>query len=445
MRTPRPPRRPWRTALRSVCALAAAAGAALVGGLLLGPAQDRTGRSDNLWLTQVSFEPDREGEDREESRECIVTFRDGSTVRGDLVRRTPAEIVVKIRGVTTTYPAARVRSVTFVDPIMERYREMRAAIDDDQIDQLIVLIDWLTRNGAHQTALEEAEALLERVPGQPDVLRRMPFLRAQARLAESRREQDRPQNDDDRPARERRDSFPLLAPEQINLLKVYEINLADPPRIRIDRETVSKLIANHADARGMPASPEARDALYRTRPERVLELIFRVQARELYAEVEVMGEPEAFRRFRRDVHSAWLFRGCATNDCHGGQEAGRLRLYGQNRNRDETVYTNFYIIEQFRLDDGTPLIDYEQPELSPLLQMALPRETSRFPHPRIIRLDRERPWQPLLRSPEDPRFLDSVRWINSMYRPRPDYPISYELPEPEHDLYETPEDPPGPR
>ncbi|MCC5785978.1 MAG: hypothetical protein JJU33_04675 [Phycisphaerales bacterium] len=445
MSNPRPPRRSLRTARCVLCVLAASAGAVLVGAAVL---QNLAPTGQDRWLTPVAFDPQREDPGDEERRECIVTFRDGTTVRGELVHRDNAEVVLRIRGVSTTYPATRVRSIQFLDPIMERYREMRAAIDDYEVDQLVVLIDWLTANGAHTTALEEAEALLRRVPGQPEVIQRLPLLRAQARLAESRREERHREREDenDRPTNRRdRNGFPLLSSEQINLLKVYEIDLADPPRIRIKRETVKRLIENYSDARGMPTTPEALQALYRTRPERVLELMFRVQARDLYAEVEVVGDPEAFQRFRRDVHAAWLFRGCATNDCHGGQEAGRLMLRGQHPNRDETVYTNFFIVENFRFEDGEPLIDYEQPEQSRLLQLALPRETSKFPHPRIIELDRERPWRPLLRSPEDPRFRDSVRWINSMYRPRPDYPITYELPKPEHDLYTPPDEPPGPR
>ncbi len=428
-----------------LCMLAASAGALLVGAALLQQLVPANGH--DRWLTPVAFEPQREDPGDEESRECILTLRDGTTIRGELVRRDNAEIVLSIRGVTTTYPATRVRSIQFLDPIMERYREMRAAIDDYEADQLVVLIDWLTANGAHTTALEEAEALLLRVPGQPEVIQRLPLLRAQARLAANRREQrQREREENDRPSNRReRDPFPLLSPEQINLLKVYEIDLADPPRIRIRRETVQRLIENYSDARGMPTTPEALQALFRARPERVLDLMFRVQARDLYAEVEVVGDPEAFKRFRRDVHAGWLFRGCATNDCHGGQEAGRFMLRGQHPNRDETVYTNFYIIENFRFDDGEPLIDYEQPDQSRLLQLALPRETSKFPHPRIVQLDRERPWQRVLNSPEDPRFRDSVRWINSMYRPRPDYPITYELPEPKHDLYTPPEEPVGPR
>lgn len=425
---------------------AALAGAVLVGAAVLTLPPVPSGQSDQ-WLLPVAFETGQEEPESTESNECIVTFRDGTTIRGELVRRDNAEVVLSIRGVTTTYPATRVRSIQFLDPIMERYREMRDAIDDYEADQLVVLIDWLTANGAHSTALQEAEALLGRIPGHPEILQRLPLLRAQARLAENRRElEQREREDRQRPnSRRDRNGFPLLSPEQINLLKVYEIDLADPPRIRIRRETVQRLIENHADARGMPTTPEALQALFRARPERVLDLMFRVQARDLYAEVEVVGDPEAFKRFRRDVHAGWLFRGCATNDCHGGQEAGRFMLRGQHPNRDETVYTNFFIVENFRFDDGEPMIDYEQPDQSRLLQLALPRETSKFPHPRIVELDRERPWRPLLRSPEDPRFRDSVRWINSMYRPRPDYPITYELPEPEHDIYKPSDEPPGPR
>src|SRR5690606_8892035 len=96
-------------------------------------------------------------------------------------------------------------------------------------------------------------------------------------------------------------------------------------------------------------------------------------ARELYGSVQVNGDPEAFSRFRDDVQTRWLVNACATNRCHGGAEAGRLRLVNTRPGGDEAVYTNFLILNRFVMTDGRPLILENDPGASPLLEMGLPR------------------------------------------------------------------------
>ena len=137
------------------------------------------------------------------------------------------------------------------------------------------------------------------------------------------------------------------------------------------------------------------------------------------------------RLWRKQIHGTWFAgsRGsCASANCHGGQEAGRLYLSNKRTNTDATVYTNFYIADQFTLRDGTPLINYEEPAESPLLQMALPREISRRPHPNVGRSEGRRGWRSFFRDEDDLRFRRAVEWIKSMYSPHPDYPIGYEPP-----------------
>jgi hypothetical protein len=74
------------------------------------------------------------------------------------------------------------------------------------------------------------------------------------------------------------------------------------------------------------------------------------------------------------------------------------------------------------MGDGRPLIDYQNPGRSPLLQFGLPREDAITPHPDVVG------WTPVFRSRDSRAFQRAVRWIQSMYRPRPDYPIEYTPP-----------------
>jgi len=99
-------------------------------------------------------------------------------------------------------------------------------------------------------------------------------------------------------------------------------------------------------------------------------------------------------------------------------------------NSDATIYTNLLILERFKLRDGTPLINYDKPEDSPLLQMALPRESSIYPHPEVTSRSGRRNAPEQFRSTEDVQFQRALDWIRAMYQPRPDYPIDYAPPLP---------------
>ena len=38
-------------------------------------------------------------------------------------------------------------------------------------------------------------------------------------------------------------------------------------------------------------------------------------------------------------------------------------------------------------------------------------------------------WRPVITSSDDPRYRKVIAWIESMYKPRQDYPIDYAAPE----------------
>src|SRR5690606_13117960 len=126
----------------------------------------------------------------------------------------------------------------------------------------------------------------------------------------------------------------------------YEIDTNNPPRLLIDRDTITQLMSEHAGSSLIPSTREGREAMYRKRPAEILDIMFRLQARNLYGKVQVLDHPESFRRFRENVHRGWFMNNCATTRCHGGTEAGRLWLHNRRPNSDETVYTNFLILDR---------------------------------------------------------------------------------------------------
>lgn len=358
----------------------------------------------------------------------IVVQSDGSRLEGVLVARTQYEVIVRIAGVEARIPVSKVERLIPLESALTRYRQMRALIDDDDVPRLVMLAEWLQKRRLYTEALREVEGALAVNPNDADALRLHRVLLGLVRLHPGAdQEQDkapapRAEPSDPAPRRPTPAEFPVLRPEQISMMKVFEVDLRDSPRIVIARQIVDRLLNEYADSPLIPSSREGREAFLRKSPAEVLDIMFRVRARNLYEHVQVLDQPRSMRLFRDTVHGAWLINACATTRCHGGSASGRLRLTNYRPNSDEAVYTNFLILERFTTSAGLPLINYTEPEKSVLLQMGLPRDDALYPHPIVAG------WRPVFRSRDSRRFHDALEWINALYRPRPDYPIDYTPP-----------------
>jgi len=328
--------------------------------------------------------------------------------------------------------------VTALGTPEERYRRMRPAIADDDVDRLITLARWLQGHRMYETALREVKLALASDPTNDEAWRLHRELESQVEMMESRRrlraDRDDAENEEAEPERReriesRREALMrrIEAARNIELLDEGEINLIrldlnDPPRLKIERETVERFLREYTDHPLIPTTREGREAFYRKSEEGILDVMFRVRAREFYGEVKVIDDPRSVDLFRKRVQATWLVNNCATSRCHGGPDTGGLWLVNRRKRSDASTYTNLLILERTSLGDGTPLIDYERPENSPLLQLGLPRGDTARPHPEV------RGWRPSFRSRRSRSFRQSIDWIESMYKPRPEYPIEYTPP-----------------
>lgn len=384
--------------------------------------------------------------------ETILILKDGSQVVGRLVSIDDEKYTVLIAGIPTRFAKENVLKLLPQPPIEERYRQMRAAIDDSDLDRRVLLAEWLRDRKRYELALRELDGVLAIDAAHPRAKELKKTIELQMDIDKSaaarKAARETESGTDKSPASpadsdEPKDSvpahpFPVLSDDQVNLIRVYEIDLANPPRLLIPRELVTTLIQRYADDSLMPATPELREKLYQTKPSQILDLLYRLKAKDLYSMVKVLEDPASMQAFRRDVHQGWLMNGCATNRCHGGEDAGRLYLKRSRPTDAATYYTNFLILDRFHLADGKPLINYDEPEKSPLLQMSMPRNLSTRPHPAVRNQAGIDQWKPAIRSVDDRRYRATLDWIRSMYRPRPDYGLTYDPPSPKGILHLAP-------
>lgn len=366
--------------------------------------------------------------DPEGEREVVLVLAGGQQLRGVLVTQDALEVVLRIASVNTRIPRDQVERVIPQPTVRERYADMREVIDDHDVDRLLLLVEWLRTNKLYEEALRELDHVIAIEPRNGDALRLEKLVRQQIEMrsrADAGGGKDSAAKEEPEARRIRRPTpgeFPLLTDEQINLIKVYELSLADPPRVLIERDAVRAFLDAYSGAGTLPSTRDGRAAFERRPSIDVLRAMFELRAREFYGRVRVQGVPESMRKFRDNVQSAWLVNSCATTRCHGGEEAGRLLLFNRAAASEPATFTNFMILDQFRLPNGEPLIDYSAPERSALLQMGLPRHDALLAHPAA------HGWAPVFRSRDDRRYQQAVEWIKSMHQPRPDYGITYEPP-----------------
>jgi hypothetical protein len=366
----------------------------------------------------------------DEEPEVVVYLKDGRQFSGLLTKSKADQLVLRIGGVQLPFKTEEVERYQVLPPIFERYRSLKAAAGDEP-EMILRVAEWLQSRERYELALTEVQRVLTMDATSPDAKRLKLVLEEQivlkARAAKPKDDEDeQPEKAADGHKAERPKSFPVLTPAQINLIKVYEIDLRDEPRFMIPRETVEKLLEANAGNPLIPATQEGRDALMRKSASEILALMFDLRAREFYGDVQVFDQPKAIQFFRDGPARTWLNNSCATTQCHGGTEAGRLVLINRRPAADPSMYTNLLILTRFKTSKGQPLINWEDPDRSVLLQMGLPRKQAIFAHPEVLSgVSDADAWKPVFRGKTDPQFRAAVEWIKKMQQPRVEWPVDY--------------------
>jgi len=376
----------------------------------------------------------------DESSESVVLrleMKDGQVYTGLLVRRDDEQVVLLIAGIETVFDTEKIVRETTVKDFDTYYKELKKQIRDYDFEGRLQFCRWIYERGRLELAVEELELLLDDDPSLEEARDLLIEIRSALILHDQdgppkKKEEDSTTSDDDTPPptsaeKDKQTKAPvktMLNKDDVNLLRVYEIDLGNPPPILIPREAIDRLLEDYKDSDLVPSTPRQVRLFYQKEPIEILKIMFQLKARSLYPMVRVLGEPPAINRFRHDVHRNWLVPSCATNRCHGGAEAGRFQLHNRPVNNDRVVYTNLVILDRMTTMDGIPLINFGMADRSPVLQMGLPRSHAIFPHPAVPG------WKPVFESEGDPLFGKGVNWIKSMYRPNmPDgYPVEFTLP-----------------
>jgi hypothetical protein len=357
------------------------------------------------------------------AREAVVTTLQGRTLTGELVSQDESTVTLMISGIKTPIPRRSIESVELKPEPDEQYRQMRSELEDNDLDGRYRLAYSMYEKKWYGLALAELKSLEQAFPESNKVRSLMVVVRSglerqQANPPRSGQPQPSPQPKSVNVVTELPGPELRLTEEQINLIRVYEADLAAQPQVTVPPETIEKLFKTYASDDRLSKD---RRAFRRMPGYEQLGVLFDLQARELYGEVVVRQDSPAIKAFRSQLHQRYVLNYCATTGCHGDNSPGGLFLFRVQPNSDATVYTNFYILSRLERPAGR-MIDRDEPRRSLLLQYGLNRDAAATPHPDVPG------WRQQFVDEGDTRFQQYVDVIDGLWKPAPNYGISYSPP-----------------
>lgn len=219
---------------------------------------------------------------------------------------------------------------------------------------------------------------------------------------------------------------PLISDDDIELIKVYEVDLdSDPvPRVVIPKTELRDFLKEYQEDDRIPRGKREQDKWLRLDGHKQLALLFQLRARDYYKHVRVRSQIESLREFS-NVHRRYILEYFQPN--FGSGKVPGLFLFPRTRglDADRLEMTNFYILTQASVD-GKLVIDRNEPEDSLLVQWGLPRASAKFPVPEELE-----GWQPKFKDTDDERYKELVKWIKSLIPANQgsNYGINYRMPQ----------------
>jgi hypothetical protein len=369
-----------------------------------------------------------------QAKEAVVTTTDGRQISGEVLSETAEVVVLRVAGIRTPVQRSMIERIEYKKTLAEEYEERRAAVPDNDLDERYKLALWLFEQRAYALAKTELDDLAQRFPDDGRVAHLGPLVEARLKL---QREGDPAPS---RPAGEAPPRVVTLPPapvdlaeeklleqrlteEQINLIKVFDVDIETRPRVRIPPEVMREVFVRYAHRDEVPKGRSDQMRFLGAPGWQQLDLLFALRAREYYDQVVISGDPQTVADFRRSIHRQYVLAYCGTRECHGGEEVvGNFFLFNhRDSNDDRTVYTNYLLLNQYESARGY-MIDRERPGRSLLLQYGLNQREAAIPHPDVPG------WRQRMPNAQHPQFQLMARWIESLGAPAIRYPINYTAP-----------------
>ena len=349
---------------------------------------------------------------------AVIHFQDGRVREGLLEEDAFDYVQFRIHGVKHSYDREDILIVQLVPDFQDEYEHLLQQLDETDIQAHLSLCRWLLKENKLIEARAELQRLLQR-ENNPTAKGMLHKVEARLHVLASKTDDVSSSEDIEDDA----DTMPkLVSDEDVNLIRVYEIQIDNPPRLRVPAKTVQALLDEYRGSPLLPTDAQGEAAFTKSDPADIVRVMFELRARDLYGGVQVLTEPELLATFRKRIHDNWLLNKCGSRACHGGPEegAGRFRLHWSYRPDDRIRTSNLLALTRLELD-GQKMLDWSQPEQSLLYQYALPQSEATKPHPMV------KGWKPIFTPGAMPVRKAYLNWVEQMMdRHHKDWPVDYE-------------------
>ncbi len=387
-------------------------------------------------------------------RDVVVVLKNGRTIAGELVSDQGNTITVSVRGVPTPLSRDQIDSIkdapagATASGLTGAFVRERATLKNDDYDGRYKLcrkyFDQAEESIKQKQDAQAREAFTAVQAELEAILKDQPNLRSTV-LLETVKDRlsnlktapvdpgapvtpDKP--DTEKPTTKAGD---LLSLDDINLIKIYEVDLKAKIRTRkMSREGIDKLFANREwlDDPAMKdfQGPRGKTDFQRLEGTAQLSILFELRARELYNEVQIQDEPAELAHFRSKVHTTYVLTYCGS--CHESGKARGLDLFTPKQhpraNPTQMAYSNLLILRRTKAGPYN-LIETAAPDRSPLVTFGLPAADTTLPHPPV----NGKSIRPFFRGASDPLVKEMVDWVSQIYvKPYPIGTVAEEEPTP---------------
>lgn len=362
----------------------------------------------------------------------VITLNDGRQVEGEFISDLDQIVTIKINNIPIPFPRENIVRIETKLTLSEQYAQRLADLDPKNLNAQLDLVRWLYNKNTHQADTIAYPALLILVRDNPnssfaklllDAVSQRIYEYPEQQQFDSTTPTYKPSDTD---KTEPTDDLHLLSDEDINLIKIMEIDLSTKPNVSVPSDVINELFDNYRDNDALEKYlGRAGEAKFRQlKGYQQLEVMFNAKARPLYKKVIVRTEPQALKTYRLTINKNYVMNYCGK--CHNSSNPGNgltLITSKSRKNNEAIAYTNFYILHKSSAPTGK-LINRNPNSIdtSILLQYGLPYKEATYRHPDVPH------YRPYFNGRKDQRFKNMVKWIKSLYSPTPSYMIDYVIP-----------------
>ena len=367
-----------------------------------------------------------------QASEVLVQTISGKLLRGQYVEETDSILVIETETDQITIPFSQITDFKILTKPESIFKQKRMKIEDDDYEARYDLAYEMFVHDQYEIASKELKKILKLQPENTQCKNLLKYIekhQAEEKLAmEKAQEKDiasKAKKKTDKQVK-KEDRFPhLITEEDVWLIRLWELPsnvVKSKCQVRVPKTHIDRLFQKYSADNRIPLGKKARYKFKGKKGYEQLDLIFKLNARELYRGIVVKEDPKPLFFFRRKFNPSYITH-YFTKFFDKANVPG-LELFKKQTSSARESYTNFLILNQLDYQ-GKPFINRDKPELSLILQWGLPRSDAKYPAPRF-----HKNWKPYYKGSTDPRYKDAVKWIKSLYQalPDPSYGIKYTVP-----------------